>query len=90
MGGVETILIGVAVAANVLILKWKLEKHRYEDAFLDGVILFGLAWVFQATYGGLVVATIASFIISLYFVASPPKFMSGMFDEIKQELKDHV
>jgi hypothetical protein len=73
----EFLIIGMATAMNVLIIKWKVEKKRYEDAIFDGAVLIGLSLVFSGTYGGLVVATIASAIISLFLIASPPKFVIG-------------
>jgi len=78
----EFLIVGIATAMNVLIIKWKLEKKRYEDAILDGAILFGLAYVFGGSYGGLIVATISSAIISIYLIASPPKFFFGQLKEI--------
>ena len=84
----EYIIISLATAMNILIVKWKLEKGRYEDAILDGAILLGLAYVFQGSFGGLVVATISSAIISLYFIASPPVFMQGLIAKIKEEMKE--
>ena len=84
----EFILVGMATAFNMLIIKWKLEKERYEDAILDGTILFTLAFTFQGSYGGLVVATIASAVISLYFIAFPPKFAQGLLQKFKDSLKE--
>jgi len=78
----EFLIIGIATAMNVLVIKWKLEKKRYEDAIFDGGILFGLSYVFGGSYGGLVVATISSAIISIYLIASPPKFFMGHLKDI--------
>lgn len=86
----EFILVGMATFFNLAIIKWKLEKHRYEDAFLDGIILLGLAFIFANSYGGLVVATISSMMMSLYFIASPPKFMQGLYKKIKETLDDEL
>lgn len=84
----EYILVGIATFFNLAIIKWKLEKYRYEDAALDGIILFGLAYVFSGSYGGLVIATISSAMMSLYFIASPPKFVQGLYKKIKDELNE--
>ena len=73
----EFLLIGLATAFNLLIIKHKLERHRYEDGIFDLAILCILTLVFSGSYGGLVVATISSAIISLYFLASPPKFFGN-------------
>jgi uncharacterized membrane protein len=74
MDGIGFLLIALATAFNLLIIKHKLEKHRYEDGITDLVILAVLTVVFGGSYGGLVVATITSAIISLYFLANPPHF----------------
>ena len=84
----EFILVGIATFFNLAIIKWKLEKHRYEDAILDFTILFSLAYAFQGSYGGLVVATISSAMMSLYFIASPPKFVKGLIEKFKTEFHD--
>jgi hypothetical protein len=76
MDGIGFLLIGLATAFNLLIIKHKLEKHRYEDGIIDMSILLVLTLVFGGSYGGLVVATITSAIISLYFLASPPRFFT--------------
>lgn len=72
----EALLIGLATAFNALIIKWKMEKARYEDAALDVAILFVFTSLFSGSMGGMVVATISSFIVSIYLLASPPKFFS--------------
>lgn len=71
-------IIGIATAFNFLILKWKFEHDRYADAFLDILTLTVLSFLFSGSYGGLVVATVASAIISLYLLAVPPK-MPALF-----------
>lgn len=81
----EAVIIGLVTAFNVLVIKWKLEKARYEDAVLDFVILLGLSYVFAGTYAGMVVATITSLVISIYFMISPPLFITNAVNK----LKDH-
>ena len=73
----EFLLIGFATAANLIVIKMKLENKRYEDAIFDALLLVLLSAVFGGSYAGLVVATIASAFISAYLYASPPKFFSG-------------
>lgn len=98
MDGIGLLLIAVATAFNLLIIKSKLEKKRFEDAILDFTILTVLALVFSNSFGGLVIATITSAIISLYFLASPPTFFSksptdtsssvaGLFAEFKDRAR---
>lgn len=73
----ELLIIGVVVALNIIIIKMKFEKGRFEDAIFDSIILGGLTIVFSGSYAGLVVATIASMFISLYLLKYPPQFFSG-------------
>ena len=70
----EFIFVAIAVAFNLMVIKWKYEKARYADATLDAVCLFIVTTVFSGTYGSLVVGTIASAIISVYLYIFPPKF----------------
>ncbi len=83
------IIIGLAVAFNMLIIKAKLEKKRYEDALFDGLCLIIITLIFSGSYGGLVVGTVASAVISLYLLASPPTFFtkSKKLDEFKKSVK---
>lgn len=87
----EFILIGLAVAANVLFVLFKYERKRYPDATLDFILLIVIAILFSGSYGALVVGTIASLIISIYLYANPPnlpnlpKFSMELdLDDIKQ------
>ena len=76
------LIMGVAVAANIIIIKWKFEKDRTNDALLDAGLLIVLAFVFSGTISGLMVGTVASAVISLYLLISPPKsFNRAMFDK---------
>lgn len=70
------LIIGIAVAFNFLIIKTKFERKRYSDAILDLFLLTVISFLFAGSFGGLVVATVASAIISLYLLAFPPKFPS--------------
>lgn len=65
-------IIGVAVAFNILIIKVKFERGRFADVTLDFGTLVLLSWLFSGSYGGLVVSTLASAIISLYLLRYPP------------------
>jgi uncharacterized protein (DUF983 family) len=73
MNDVSIFIMGTAVAFNVLIIKWKLEHDRLSDALLDGFILVILSFVFMGTISGLMVGTVASAVVSLFLLASPPK-----------------
>ena len=84
----EFILIGLAVAANVLFVLFKYERKRYPDATLDLILLIVIAMLFSSSYGALVVGTIASLIISIYLYANPPKLPNIPENSINIDLED--
>ena len=69
----EFIIIGIAVVFNIIVLRFKIAHERYADAFLDAAILVTLTVVFGGTYGGMVVSTVASALISIYLYMFPPR-----------------
>ena len=69
----EFIIIGLAVSFNFLVIKVKFERNRYSDAILDLSLLAVISFMFAGSFGGLVVATVASFVISLFLLFFPPK-----------------
>ena len=73
----EFLIIGIVVAANIVFIKMKFDKGRLEDAIFDSILLAIVTLLFSGSYAGLVVATIASLLISIFLLASPPKFFSG-------------
>jgi len=86
----EAIIIALITAFNFLIIKWKIEKKRYEDAFFDVIILMILAASLQGSLGGMVITSLSSFFISIYFLISPPRFLSWMkFSDYKKEDYDN-
>jgi len=72
----EFLLIGLAVAFNCLVIKYKFEKGRWADGGLDVALLIILSILFMGSYAGLVVSTIASAVISIYLFIFPPKLPS--------------
>ena len=74
----EFIVIGLAVAFNCIIIKEKFQRGRVEDGTFDLILLVVITLVFSGTYGSLVVGTIASAFISVYFMASPPTFITNL------------
>ena len=70
----EVLLIGIVTAINIIIVKMKFERRRWEDATLDLTLLVIITLVFGGSYAGLVVGTVASMVISIYLYASPPTF----------------
>lgn len=71
------LIMGLAAAFNILVIKWKIEHSRYADSALDGAVLLVFAFVFGGTLGGMVIATVGSAIVSLYLLAFPPKFSTA-------------
>lgn len=86
----EFIVIGLAVAFNFIIIKEKFQRGRTEDGTFDLILLVTITLVFSGTYGALVVGTIASAFISIYFMASPPTFFTNLRigDKIKKKLAE--
>jgi hypothetical protein len=71
----EFLIIGVVTAINIIFIKFKVDKKRYQDALFDAALLILVTLVFSGSYGGMVVAMIASMIISIYLYANPPNFL---------------
>ena len=69
----DLFVIGLAIAFNCLVIKYKFEKGRWADGTLDFFLLVVLSFLFMGSYAGLVVSTIASAIISIYLFVFPPK-----------------
>ena len=68
----ELIIIGLVTAANFLILKIKAEEHRWADLAFDVVTLSILSYLFSGTLGGLTIAMVSSFTVSVYLYFFPP------------------
>lgn len=66
------LIISVATAINLIVVKYKIERKRYADAFLDGSALITLAMIFGGSFAGLTTATFTSAIISVYLWFNPP------------------
>lgn len=69
----ELLVIGIVVALNIIFILFKYEKQRYSDALLDTFLLVLVTVTFMGSYAGLVVATVASMLISIYLYVKPPK-----------------
>ena len=68
--------MGIVTFFNFVILKIKFEAGRWGDLALDLATLVALGYLFGGTVSGMLVAMIASFIMSVYLWFKPPKFMS--------------
>ena len=81
----EFIIVGIVTALNLIFIKNKLELKRYEDAAFDFILLTVITVVFSNSYGGLVVGMVASLVISIYFYATPPKFITSIFSSLRAQ-----
>lgn len=72
----EFIIIGLVTAINLIVIIKKLQKNRKEDAILDATLFVVVVILFSGSYAGMVVAMIASLVISIYLYANPPNFFS--------------
>lgn len=66
-------IIGIALAFNFLIVKWKLEHNRIIDGIVDVSLLAVIMWLTGGTLTGMSIGAIASAIISLALLARPVK-----------------
>lgn len=79
MKAILFMVIGVSVAINILIIKVKLERGRWSDAGMDSTVLVLLTIVFGGSFSGLITATVASSVVSMYLWFYPPKLQLGSF-----------
>lgn len=70
----EFIVLGIALAFNLIVIKEKFERGRTEDAIMDLGLLGLIAFFFSGSYGALVIGTVASAFISIYLFVRPPRF----------------
>ena len=83
------LLAAVATAINFIFLKYKLEKKRYSDFITDIATMLVLGMLFAGTMGGLAIAMLAGFIISVYLWFRPPdtQWYKNMFGEDHKDVK---
>lgn len=74
------LIIGVVTGLNLMFVKMKFDRKRYEDGVLDLLVLVALSFVFGGSFSGLVVATVSSLIISIYLFISPPKLLTKLLN----------
>ena len=87
-GGLAYLIIGIATAFNILVIKFKLERKRYADGIFDAICLVLLAGVMGGSLGGLIIGTIASACISISLFFNPPKFTNEWFQIIKDKANE--
>lgn len=74
----EYALLGLFTSFNFIVLKVKLEHGRVLDFIFDIGSFIILSAIFGGTLGGMAIAMIASFIISLTLFVFPPKIFKGV------------
>ena len=84
----EFLILGIVVAVNFIIIKLKLDRKRWEDSIFDTLLFLIIMVLFSGSYAGLIVGSIASLVISVYFFISPPKFFSKQKKSQKSILSD--
>ena len=76
----EFVIIGIVTAINMIVIISKVKRKRYEDAVFDVTLLVIVATLFSGSYGGMVVAMIASMTISIYLYSYPPMFFRSFVE----------
>jgi spore maturation protein CgeB len=84
----EFIIIGIVSALNLIVIVHKFKKGRIEDGIFDSILFTVMASLFSGSYGGMVVAMISSLIISIYLLASPPKFFKSFAN--REDVKEAI
>lgn len=64
----------IAVCLNILIVIIKYQKGRFTDAFTDGAILVGIAYLFSGSKDALIIGAFGSLLISFYLIFKPISF----------------
>lgn len=86
----EFLIIAIVTAINLIVIKMKFDRARYEDALFDIAFLVLVGYLFSGSYGGMVVAMGASMVMSIYLFISPPTYFnklknSKLVQDIKKE-----
>ena len=67
----DLIILGLAVAANLIIVLHKAQKGQYLNALIDGTLLGLVAVFFSVSTAALIIGTIGSLVVSLYLIKFP-------------------
>lgn len=70
----ELLIIGIAVAANLIIVLRKAQAGQYLNALIDGTLLALVAIFFSVSTAALIIGTIGSLVVSLYLIRYPITF----------------
>jgi len=77
--------LGIIAFFNFAVIIAKLNKGRLADATIDVASLFFLNSMFAGSFGGAVVATVASAVMSLYLFFTPLTFLDFSSDSVEEE-----
>lgn len=77
------VLIGIVTALNMLIILAKFKRKRYEDGVFDTGFMILMVMIFSGSFGGMVVAMVASLCISIALFISPPTFTKNAAVRLK-------
>lgn len=69
----EILIIGVALAFNIIVILLKFKFNRKQDALIDAVLLTLVTIVFSGSEKALIIGTIGSALVSIYLLISPVK-----------------
>ncbi len=64
-------IIGLALAFNILVIIWKIKHRGLLDGLMDALLLGVVMFLTSGTLTGLLIGTIASFVISGYLLIYP-------------------
>lgn len=67
----QVLIIGFAVAANLIIVIRKAQSGNYLNALIDGTLLALVAIFFSMSTNALIIGTIGSLIVSIYLSFFP-------------------
>lgn len=67
----ELLIVGIAVAFNLIIVLRKAQHGQYLNALIDGTLLALVAVFFSVSTAALIIGTIGSLIVSLYLIKYP-------------------
>ena len=65
------LLIGVATAFNFIVVLFKVRRGRYFDAAIDTSLTALMGLMFAGSLGGMSIAMVSSFLLSLYLWFNP-------------------
>ena len=77
----SNILIGVTVVVTILICFWHFKRSNYATLAMNVLIVGGLVYLFGRTLGGLIIAAVASGLVSVIFLIWSP--LKGLDNEFK-------